>query len=959
MQKIYNVPASCSFADELAKKFLHEYSEDLLSLTDVLFLLPNRRACQVLKEAFVREKGLYPTLLPQMVPLGDVEETELFISGFDNSEILNQLPPAIDLKSRLLWFTKRIMEHSSLFGLEKFSAEQACFLAQDLCALIDIISNENLSFDNLKNLVPEEYASHWLETLKFLEIITQEWPEYLRKNKLVDPVERKNLALMLQADFWRKKESNKRIVIAGTTATFPAMKNLVKTILNLPNGELVLYGLDKFLDEESWNEVDETHPQYELKDLLTYLDVKRSCVIDFVSSQNKEREKLISEVMRPARTTDKWRDISEKNISASSWRGMNVVNCKDIREEALAIALIMRETLEYFEKTAALVTTDRNLSRRVASELERWNIKIDDSAGKPLSLSPVGLFLRLILQVCLNDFSSVDFLSLLKHPLFAYGCSYGEVRKQVRDYEKNVLRADSPQEESDFILQVKSCFESFADVLKQKNTPLSSFLEKHIRLAELLASSVEKNGVDVLWKGDDGEAAASFIADVYHSASILNNISGEDYVGIFNALLSGVTIRPKYGTHPRLKILGPIEARLNSFDVMIVGEVNENLWPKNVDADPWMSRPMKKSFGIPLPEKAVGVLAHDFSCLIAGKQVYLTRAERVQGTPMVKSRWWMRLETVLKALKFDIENIEVCKYQKWAEFIDQATKFSPIKSPAPLPPVSARPRELSASAVENLMRDPYIIFAKHILGLKKLNDLDKELNLADYGNIIHAILEEFNNKYSQSFPDNAKEELLKIGQTYFEEHKIAMETRAFWWPKFEQTIDWLIEIENLYRKNVVHVYNEIKGEFVFSAPEGNFKITAKADRIDLTVDGKINVIDYKTGQIRSKNEMIKGYAPQLPIEGIIATQGGFPNFSSKEVAAFIYWQLGKKSLCVDTDVDAILQNTFERIHKLIAIFDLPTTPYICQPNPKYAPKYSDYLHLARVAEWSVCDDENV
>ena len=253
MQKIYNVPASCSFADELAKKFLHEYSEDLLSLTDVLFLLPNRRACQVLKEAFVREKGLYPTLLPQMVPLGDVEETELFISGFDNSEILNQLPPAIDLKSRLLWFTKRIMEHSSLFGLEKFSAEQACFLAQDLCALIDIISNENLSFDNLKNLVPEEYASHWLETLKFLEIITQEWPEYLRKNKLVDPVERKNLALMLQADFWRKKESNKRIVIAGTTATFPAMKNLVKTILNLPNGELVLYGLDKFLDEESWN----------------------------------------------------------------------------------------------------------------------------------------------------------------------------------------------------------------------------------------------------------------------------------------------------------------------------------------------------------------------------------------------------------------------------------------------------------------------------------------------------------------------------------------------------------------------------------------------------------------------------------------------------------------------------------------------------------------------------------
>lgn len=146
VKKIYNVPASCAFADVLARKFLDEYAGDLLSLTNVLFLLPNRRACQTLKEAFVRERGLSPTLLPQMVPIGDVEEDELFLRGFDFEEILRELPPAIDAKSRLLWFTGRIMAQPGKFGLKKFSAEQACYLAQELCSLIDTVYNEQLSF---------------------------------------------------------------------------------------------------------------------------------------------------------------------------------------------------------------------------------------------------------------------------------------------------------------------------------------------------------------------------------------------------------------------------------------------------------------------------------------------------------------------------------------------------------------------------------------------------------------------------------------------------------------------------------------------------------------------------------------------------------------------------------------------------------------------------------------------
>lgn len=445
--KIYNIPSTCSLVDVLAQKFLDEYQENPLALADVIFLLPNRRAVKAMSEAFVRLKGLTPTLLPKMLPIGDVEEDELFISGFDNLEILTDLAPAIEKNERLLLFTKLILSRPSEFGLEKLSANQACFLAAELANLIDVVNNENLSFDNLQNLVPEEYSSYWQETLKFLEIITQYWPAILEERKLIDSSLRRNKLLLAQAKMWQENPPNKRIVVAGTTATFPAMKELVKVILGLEQGELIVAGLDKNLEEEAWKQVDETNPQYELKDLLDYLKISREEIPDLVESFNPEKEKFISEIMRPAKTTDKWRDIGIKNIAHSAFDGVRLINCTDVRIEALSIALIMRESLEIPEHTIALVTTDRNLARRVSAELERWDIKVDDSAGRPLATTPIGTYLRLIVQACKSDFAPVEFLALLKHPFTANNMDYAEIRKLIRSYEKKVLRSLKEDEE--------------------------------------------------------------------------------------------------------------------------------------------------------------------------------------------------------------------------------------------------------------------------------------------------------------------------------------------------------------------------------------------------------------------------------------------------------------------------------------------------------------------------------
>lgn len=956
--QLFNIGAAADFAEVLASKLLKEYIDNPLDLSEVVILLPNRRACKTLADAFVRLQGMQPTLLPQLRPLGDVEEDELALCGPRAEEAENSILPAVERAERLMLFIKIIMTKPDEFGLEKMSLNQACFLAQELAKMIDTVNSEELSFANLKNLVPEEYAGHWQDTLKFLEIITTFWPSILAERGCSDPSLRQRELLKKQSEIWKNQLPTQRIIIAGTTATFPAMKQLVKTVLELPRGEVILSGLDKLLDEESWAEIDETHPQYEFKELLDFLNIKRCDVEELVTAGFEKREKFISEVMRPAPTTDKWRKLPTGQIDCEAVCGLKIVNSSDVREEALSIALIMREALETPEKTAALVTPDRNLARRVAAELERWNIKVDDSAGRPLAVTPAGAFLRLVVKANLPGAGRLDWLSLLKHPFCGCGMDYATVRKLTRKTEQKLWRGEESDEELEtFIKKVQNLGGRLRELCLEPKASLKEMIAETVYCSERLAATDTMNGEQILWRSEAGEVAAHFIAEWYEKAAILGEIETAEFLGLLEAMMAGIMVRPKFGTHPRLKILGPIEARLSRFDTIIIGEVNEGIWPQAPGSDPWMSRPMKKDFGLPQPEKTIGVLGLDFSHLLGGKEVYLTRAERVQGTPMVKSRWLMRLETVLKAAGLEAETLKNSYFKCLAQQLDRPVVFKKVQAPAPRPPVNARPRQLSASGIELLMRDPYSVFAKYILRLKKLEEIEPDLTMADYGTVIHSILEEFNNHYRKGFPSDAEEKLLALGRQKFADNHLALERRAFWWPNFEKIVKWLVKVETIYRPEIKRINNEIRGSYCFQAPAGEFTITAKADRVDETKDGKLNIIDYKTGKARSVKEVSKGFAPQLPIEGIIAQMGGFEEIKPGIISKLIYWQLAKKETIIEENMEQILEETEQHLQQLIALFDFQTTAYICHPNPKRIPEYSDYEHLARVKEWSIQSDD--
>lgn len=958
---IFNIAFSCSFWDKIADIYTERFKDNNFKLASVLFLVPNRRACQSLIDAFIRKQGLKPTILPQIVPITEIDDEELFFNNFDLEKDSENEAIPIGKEERLFIFTKLIMSKPSDFGIKQISLAQAFNLAMELANLIDIVNNYDLSFSNLQNLVPEKYATHWQETLELLKIITEFWPQILKDRNAIDSSDYKRQLLFRQADIWKKQNSDKIIVAAGITASFPAIVYMLKTIINLKNGELYFAGIDYFADNNYWDNISESHPQFELKELLRLLDLKRSEITNLYDIKTPDREKFISEIMRPACVSYEWRNLDNKIDLPSAINGLELLETKTQRDEAIAIALKMREILNIPEKTIALVTYDRNLARRVASELSRFDIKIDDSAGIPLSLTSIGVFLRLIAEASYNIESNTYIASLLKNPYSLFGEDASDFRKKAYSYEVSIRKTyksdNNDNEILDFISNVKNILKPFSDILHSEEIDFNETFIKHIELAETIASSSNNEGKYLLWKGDIGKSATSFITKILESSKVLGKINGKDYISFLCELMSTQSVRSSFGTHSRLKILGPIEARLNHFDYIILGEMNEGIWPKSDKADMWMSRPMKIDFGLPLPEKNIGILASDLCSFLGCKNVIITRAERIDGTPMKKSRWLLRIETVLNALSLDIKDITNSNLSSFASFIDRSDCIVPIKPPAPCPPLNIRPRKLSASAVDLLISDPYSVFAKYILKLYPLKDLDVTIDQRDYGNVIHAIIEEFNNLYPAQLPDDAYNKLIDLGKKHFAKNNIEREIETFWFPKFEKTISWMLKQENTYRENVKKIYNETSGEVCYDTPNGNFIFTAKADRIDYLKNGFINIIDYKTGTIPTKKQVDNGFALQLTLEGLIAKKGKFEGFSNNKVSKLIYWQLGKKHLEIDTNESDILDKTEQYLLKLISMFDFETTPYLSRPNPKYIPKNKDYEHLARVKEWSVLENE--
>ena len=343
--------------------------------------------------------------------------------------------------------------------VEETSPDQAARLAEELARLLDSVQIERLSFDGLAGLVPDRYASHWQLTLRFLQVLTRHWPDILADEQALDPADRRNRLIAAQADLWRHDPPTDPVVAAGTTGTMPATADLLGVVARLPQGCVVLPGLDPYLADDAWEALDGPypegghseagHPQHAMKQLLAKLGVARRDVLawdDGRAAGAQARARLLSRTMEPAATTAGWRTapIPPDEVSAAL-DGVMRIDAPGTEEEARAIALLLRAELERPEGNAVLVTPDRGLARRVSAELRRWNIEVDDSAGVELGGTPPGTFLRLLARMAAEDAAPVPLLALLKHPLAAGGMDPALFRRRTRELERIVLRGPRPE----------------------------------------------------------------------------------------------------------------------------------------------------------------------------------------------------------------------------------------------------------------------------------------------------------------------------------------------------------------------------------------------------------------------------------------------------------------------------------------------------------------------------------
>lgn len=950
--RVRAVPAGLDFLGLLAERLLTELSDpaDPFRLADCLVLVPNRRSAKALIDTFAKRKAA--CLLPAIRPLGDLDDApEVWGGGVDL-----ELPPAIDpLRRRLeLAYLVRARDKQA-GGADDPLRALAC--ADDLGRLLDSAAAGAGSVDwsSLQGLIAEaRFAEHWERAVSFLQIITNYWPQRLALDGLCDPAERRNRVLEALAARWRAAPPQTPVLIAGSTGSVAATRALMAVASQLPQGCVLLPGLDAELDDAAWEAIDPQHPQHALKLTLETLGVNRrdtpwlAGAVD--SPRGAARRALIREALVPADATTDWltrlKQAGGARLAKEGAAGLSLLECASAEEEASAIAMLMRETLEHPGRTAALVTPDAGLAHRVEVKLGRWGVQLSGSEGERLAESQRGVLFAILLDLARDGADPVALAGLITHPLATFDLAPQQREHAVARWLK-ALRGPRRHDQFDSLA---------AEMAGEALTAPLAGLVASLRvadaaattlaaLAEGLAEALERAAGPQAFGERDGEALADLLRTLATDGAALGDCSVAQATKAIAALARTKSCPPKASGEPRLAILGPLEGRLQARDLVILGGLNEGTWPAPPPEDGFLNRAMREALGLPPPETRLGLAAHDFAQLACGGEVVLTRAKRVDGSPTVASRWLWRLITFLKGAGIDtLAPAPERDPRRWAEALDGAARFAPAPPPKPRPPPSARPKEISFTDVETLIRDPYAIYAKRVLGLRPLDMVGLAPGPRERGTAIHEAIERLG-------PGASPEALLDaiveaLGRRGFPATR-RQEERARLARAAERFVGWLQERQD------ARTFLEVDGELDI----GGVRLFGRADRIDVFQD-RAEVVDYKTGAPPTAKQVESGLTPQLTLEAAILARGGFKPAPKAHPTGLVYWRFSGSDPRAtplsfeEHSVADLAEETLAELTALLAKYARPEQPYLCKPRPQFLREYTDYDQLARRREWS-------
>jgi ATP-dependent helicase/nuclease subunit B len=1002
------------------------------ALVQATLYLPTRRSGRLAREIFLDELKRDAAILPRIIALGDIDEDELAFSEetdpFSGAVPL-ELAPRLGELERRLTLTRLVAAWAKgpvLAPLVVGGPASTLALAGDLARLMDDMVTRGVGWDALDGLVPDQLDEYWQHSLQFLRIARQAWPAHLAEIGRIEPAARRDKLIEAEARRLTAHHDGP-VIAAGSTGSMPATAKFLHAVAALTKGALVLPGLDTDLDEDAWQLIGgardaqgkfttppaSNHPQFAMHALLQRLGIKRSDAEILVPPAPHGRDVLASEAMRPSNATAQWhRRLAEPGIAARISGGMNglaVIEAENPEMEALAVAVAMREA-RHLKKSAALVTPDRALARRVMAALGRWNLEFDDSGGDGLMETQTGIFARLAAETVAKGLEPPTLLALLKHPLCRLGNADGMTADAVATLELALLRGTRPQAGSDGLARDFARFREELAKLKREQTSSLHRAEQRTGLADhaldraqalirqlkealapleslgaskpydfaefadrhrdvLMALSRDQHGVVLALEGQEGAALAAAFDELLGArtrSGLMVELS--DYPDVFQTALADRMVRRPERPGAQLHIYGQLEARLTQSDRVILGGLVEGVWPPAPRIDPWLSRPMRHELGLDLPERRIGLSAHDFAQLLGHDEVILSHSAKVGGAPSVASRFLHRLEAVAGEVRWKAAKAAGQRYVRFAGELDRSDEVERIAQPAPKPPRATRPLKLSVTAIEDWLRDPYTIYAKYILKLAPLDPVDMPLSAADRGSAIHDALGEFTQTFSTTLPENTALTLRGIGEKYFAPLMERPEAKALWWPRFKRIAAWFADWEAVRRRNVNAIDAETRGKISIQLDnERTFVLSARADRIEHRRDGSYAVLDYKTGQPPTGKQVRMGLSPQLTLEAAILREGGFEGIlAGSSVSELVYVRIsgnnppGEQKLLElkikpgDTaqSPDAAADNARAQLEALIRKFENEDEPYRSLNLPMWTNRYGVYDDLSRIKEWS-------
>uniref|UniRef100_UPI0035CCA78C double-strand break repair protein AddB n=1 Tax=uncultured Sphingomonas sp. TaxID=158754 RepID=UPI0035CCA78C len=977
--RLFTIPAHRAFADALAAGLIRQFGSDDLGLAKGLVLLPNNRAKRALTEAFVRASAA-GLLLPRLVAIGDPALDEATGAALDPADDLDPVLPAVAPLERRMILARLVSEERHRVGLPVDAAE-AVRLAGELGRTLDQLLVEEIAPRRLREIdLDEAMSAHWQRALALFGIVLDRWPDELRRLGRIDAAERRGLLLKRLATRWDAAPPAGFVCAAGITDSAPAVARLLRCIADSPRGMVVLADLATGMEEAEWQALGphapdpatgltrrsiETHPQFHLKLLLERMSVNRGEVRTWRDGSDHDatvaRGKAVANALAAADHTAKWTTLGPEQRRLG---GISAAELATPGEEAQAIALALREAIEPRDgemigiRTAALITPDRGLARRVAVHLRRWDIRVEDSAGRPLSILPPGTLLTALAEAATQRFAPLAVLTLLKHPLVRAGDPRTAWLGGVRALDR-MLRGPRPAaglagidahlraarcgrdaipwwpEARALLLPVERVFEQGAQ-------PLATLLAALREAAQSLCG-------DAIWAGPNGRAAAELLREAEeHAAHGPALVDPASLAPLLKTLMDEVAVRAIQGEHPRLAIYGLIEARLQTADVMILGGLNEGTWPGLPAPDPWLAPRIRVELGLPGLDRGVGIAAHDLAQALGAPTALMTRARRGGTQPAIASRFWLRLQA-LAGERFE----RAAALEGWARTLDDPGVHEPATQPAPVPSPERRPSRIAVTDVDRLKADPYAFYAKRILGLVPLDPVDADPSAAWRGTTVHAILEQW-----------AREDDCALGTLHDRARAIfdgahPMQ-RALWKPRLMEAIDWIVAQMG---RNADDGRKVLAVEQSGEAQLAGVTLTGKFDRIDRLSDGSLAVIDYKTGKPPSPAAVREGFSLQLGLLGLIAERGGYAGIAG-QARGFEYWSLSKKGDAfgyVTSPVDPagksdkVLPEDFTSVaarHFTAAAADwlTGTRAFEAKLHPDYAP-YAEYDQLMRRDEW--------